>query len=86
MVVSLEPGLAPGLEEVHGGGHDLARATVGVAALQMVRIEQHDKTPGAIKRVSETDAADGTPLTGDLGLIGWLPAKIRIVPAIASVK
>ncbi len=45
VVVGLQPGLAPGLEEVHRRGHDLPRAAVWVPALQVIRIEQHDVTP-----------------------------------------
>ena len=41
VVVGLQPGLSPGLEEVDGRGHDLRRTGVRIPALQVRGVEQH---------------------------------------------
>ncbi len=50
VVVRLQPRLAPGLEEVDRGGHDLRRAAVRVLALQVIGVEQHGGTPSGSRR------------------------------------
>ncbi|COX69213.1 Uncharacterised protein [Mycobacterium tuberculosis] len=59
MVVVLEPGLPPGLEEVHRRGHDLPGATVWVFACQMVGVEQHKNW---LPSGSVNDEGDATAL------------------------
>jgi hypothetical protein len=64
-VVVLELALAFGFKELDGLAHDLARAVVGVRAVELLWIEQnHSRLVSQLAAFSATYCAPGTPPTG----------------------